>query len=496
VTSSRVTRRFDFAHLVLWIELSIIAFFCLRPTTDPDYGWHIANGRHVFDGLTFSARDIYSWTATNVWVAHEWLAEAVMSVVDQSFGPTGNSVLFGVIGVITYAVLALMLRRRARWAVVLPALAICFAGSLRSIGARPQMLELMYLVILLNLIDVYLTRGITRKTFFLASGVGAALWANTHGSFPLAAAVLVITAVELWLAKDSHWKDFGVAAVISAVAPLANPWGWNLYGFATQSITSQTTLVRIEEWQRPHLTDLLAAPLLLQLGLAAIAAAAVVFKRKRSAVTSHSFPWTLGLLRSLAFAFLALKSGRHVMLFGIAAAPLIAAGLDLLVRRASFVRSSARSKDSDKSHQAKTLINVAAALIVSVGIIRVAWGNIAPSAQRDALAARYPVGIVAGLPKPLPPSERLLNEYGWGGFLIQRGALPVFIDGRSELYGDAQLERYASIIHLDAGWRDVLDKLGVTLALMPRDAALSRALESGGWKIIARDSVGYLFARP
>ena len=46
-------------------------FFSLRPATDPDYGWHIANGHHVFDGVTLSGVDPYSWTAQNLWIAHE-----------------------------------------------------------------------------------------------------------------------------------------------------------------------------------------------------------------------------------------------------------------------------------------------------------------------------------------------------------------------------------------------------------------------------------------
>jgi hypothetical protein len=96
----------------------------------------------------------------------------------------------------------------------------------------------------------------------------------------------------------------------------------------------------------------------------------------------------------------------------------------------------------------------------------------------------------------MSPSDRLLNEYGWGGFLIQRNILPVFIDGRSEVYGDAQLERYASIIHLEPGWRETIDRLGVNLVLMPRKAPLAVALDRDGWSVVARDSVGTLLKKP
>ena len=60
-------------------------FFSARPAGDPDYGWHVTNGRHVFDGTIFNGHDLYSWTASGARVAHEWLLEAVMNVVHGLF---------------------------------------------------------------------------------------------------------------------------------------------------------------------------------------------------------------------------------------------------------------------------------------------------------------------------------------------------------------------------------------------------------------------------
>jgi hypothetical protein len=68
----------------------------------------------------------------------------------------------------------------------------------------------------------------------------------------------------------------------------------------------------------------------------------------------------------------------------------------------------------------------------------------------------------------------------------------VFIDGRSELYGDAQLDRYASIIRMRPGWERRLDSLGVTRVLMPSSAPLAMELSRHGWRTVARDSVGWL----
>jgi hypothetical protein len=199
------------------------------------------------------------------------------------------------------------------------------------------------------------------------------------------------------------------------------------------------------------------------------------------------------MLRAIVFAFLALKSGRHMVLFGLAAAPMMGAALSLVLRRSSRAPDDSGSSINDHS---RSIINLAAVAVIAIGIARAAWKEISPSAQRAAITTRYPVTLASHLSTKMTSSDRLLNEYGWGGFLIQRNILPVFIDGRSEVYGDAQLERYASIIHLEPGWRETIDRLGVNLVLMPRKAPLAVALDRDGWSVVARDSVGTLLKKP
>ena len=486
-------QRFDLVHLVLAVELLVILFFCARPASDPDYGWHIANGRHVFDGVTFSGRDIYSWTATSVWIAHEWLTEAVMYLVHLTTGPAGNSILFAMFGVVSYCVLALQLRRRAGWTIAVIILPISFLGSMRSIGVRPIMLELLFLSLLLGVIDAHALGSLSRRKLLVIAFGGGVLWANTHGSFLLMPGVLGISAAEMWLARDRRWSDLMLASAISLVSSLANPWGWGLFGFATQSITSETTLARIQEWQAPLLGEALAIPLLIQLALAGIGICGLLFTMHGEKKREGKYPPTLGMLRAIVFAFLALKSGRHVILFGVAAAPMMAAGLSLMLKR--FSPAGRQHRTPVAADDRRTLINLAAAMVTAAGLMRASWKEISPAAQHASLVARFPLAVAAQLSATMTSSDRLLNEYGWGGFLIERNVMPVFIDGRSEVYGDAQLERYALIIHLESGWRETLDRLGVNLVLMPRNAPLTAALGKSGWSVVAHDSVGALLQK-
>jgi hypothetical protein len=64
----------------------------------------------------------------------------------------------------------------------------------------------------------------------------------------------------------------------------------------------------------------------------------------------------------------------------------------------------------------------------------------APPAQNtpeDALRAAERAGV----------SGHVLNSFDFGGYLIFRG-VPVFIDGRAEMYGDTFLERYLDATNL------------------------------------------------
>jgi hypothetical protein len=474
-------RDFSLAHLLLAVELSLVLFFCMRPAVDPDYGWHIANGLHVLDGKIFSGHDIYSWTATNIWIAHEWLTEAFMSTIHRTMGPSANSVIAALIGVATYAVVVSRLRKRQfGWTTVLIALPIIFIGAMRSLGVRPLMLELLYVSLLVAGIDVFLEGKVSRRSAGFLTLVFGVVWVNTHGSFILLPVVLWITAAELLLSRDKRWLDLALAGAIAAVAALLNPWGFRIFGFATQSISSQPTLAFIDEWKRPVLTESLAIPLLLQTLLALIGIA----------LTWRSKKTLAGILRTLAFGYLAFSSGRHIMIFGIAAAELIALGIQGALPRSQKALATSETNSDPR----RSVVNIAAAAAIAAMIARAGWVQVSPAAQTKATAAHYPVGIPVR--SNLDSSDKLLNEYRWGGFLIMNNVLPVFIDGRSELYGDDQLRRYATMIHLERGWQETITSLGITKVLMPRDSRLATALTQAGWTPVAADSVGVLLKKP
>jgi hypothetical protein len=94
-------------------------------------------------------------------------------------------------------------------------------------------------------------------------------------------------------------------------------------------------------------------------------------------------------------------------------------------------------------------------------------------------------------------TNRVLNDYYFGGYLISQG-IPVFIDSRAELYGPAFLNRYVRAISLDdlADFVRLLDecKIDATL-LFPSTPAVGLLDRLPEWERSYADDVAIVHIR-
>jgi len=94
--------------------------------------------------------------------------------------------------------------------------------------------------------------------------------------------------------------------------------------------------------------------------------------------------------------------------------------------------------------------------------------------------------------------DRVFTKDQWGGYLIYRfaGRTKVFMDGRSDFYGQDLLETYAQLVEVKPGWDAVLKRYDVRFVLVPPDHALASVLQlSSDWKRVYADSVADVFER-
>jgi len=113
----------------------------------------------------------------------------------------------------------------------------------------------------------------------------------------------------------------------------------------------------------------------------------------------------------------------------------------------------------------------------------------------EAVSKQFPVGALGYL-KEHPVSGKMLNTYGYGGYLVSQG-LPTFIDGRGDLYerggvfGD-----YMHLTQLKPGAFGILRNYDISVCLLERDEPLSTVLlDSPNWRRVYVDKTSAIFVR-
>jgi tetratricopeptide (TPR) repeat protein len=214
-------------------------------------------------------------------------------------------------------------------------------------------------------------------------------------------------------------------------------------------------------------------------------------------------------LLGLTFAHLGLSSSRHIPLFAVAVAPLLADGLQSAVQEAwsGWPRAwdlAGRLRRALPSFwpivtSARTPVAVVAfGLLVGVGA---GWiGFLDPIANpflQDLNERRYPRDTIAFIKGERLPAP-LFNAYAWGGYELWRlyPEYRVFIDGRTHVYGREVLQDFLEVTTLGPRWRDVLDKWNIQTVLAERRSQLTQVLLAvGGWRPIFAEREAVVFLR-
>ena len=93
---------------------------------------------------------------------------------------------------------------------------------------------------------------------------------------------------------------------------------------------------------------------------------------------------------------------------------------------------------------------------------------------------------------------RVFSHFVWGGYLMHEWPeQPVFIDGGTDHYGEKLFNEYIQVWNLDPGWRDVLKRWNIDLALLPPVSRLAYELKTDqDWQVWYCDSTAVLLTGP
>jgi hypothetical protein len=91
---------------------------------------------------------------------------------------------------------------------------------------------------------------------------------------------------------------------------------------------------------------------------------------------------------------------------------------------------------------------------------------------------------------------RVFNEYNWGGYIIWNDQnLQVFVDGRTDLYGDPIISEWIQIMQAQDDWAAHLDQWKIEWVLVELNRPLVGALPASQWEKVYSDDHSVLLQR-
>ena len=444
---------------VLWLPVVL---------RDPDTLWHITTGDWILAHRAVPALDTFSYTAAGKpWMAHEWLSEVILALAYRSSGWNGVMILTAAAAGGTIGLVAFYVRRHSRMdiAVMLVLLAVACGGP--SLLSRPHLIALPLVALWTIGLVASRARGCAPPLIFLPV---MTLWANLHGGFLMGLVLAAALATEAFFDPAAIRRDvvrgWGIFVAGAVVAAVVTPMGVDTLLFPFR-LMSMRNLYQIQEWKPSdfsHLNGVTVSILVaLYLGLTG---------------TMRLPKFRVLLVAGLLFS--TMQHVRNAQLFGILVPLLIADAMGPAGTMQVPLKLSL--PEWVPIWLAGTVAALSLAFRIGLPMERIDEGGYASAA-------------LASVPADLR-GKPVLNEYGFGGLLIFDGVKP-FIDGRADLYGDAFLDTYLSIVHSKGDMLDeVLCRYGVEWTMFGPDTVVPALMDrTPGWHRIYSDKVAVIHAR-
>lgn len=463
--------------------IGLLFYTTTQTLGDHDTYLHLATGHWIFQHQSVPSVDPFSYTFSGApWITHEWLSQCLLAAAHYLGGWTGLVFLTATSLALTLAYLLRFLLGRMPPIYALFFTALASSALSPHLLARPHVLAWPILAVWVGSLVKASEKEQSPPWWLLGLMV---LWANLHGSFTLGLALLLPIALEAVLNSPSaaRWgtlKNWGLFICLSLLAAMLTPAGWKGIWF-TFHIVNLKYVNSIGEWMPASFMGFnpLELWLMALLGLA---------------FSGYLRLPALRLLLVLGLLHQALAHARYLSLFGLLTPILIATPFGKLYLTLAAGQPQVSALDrffARLAAPAKPLaVAIAVVLVLVTGFVKGQTGKHAPDASITPKAA-VDAAMQAGA------TGHVLNQYQFGGYLISRG-IPVFIDGRADLYGDQHMEAYADALQSNnpAKIQKTLDDFKITWTLLPPDSPAVLYLNTQPeWRKIYEDKTAVVHIR-
>lgn len=455
--------------------------------SDGDTGWHILTGEWILSHGQVPYRDLFSFSKPEApWFAWEWLADVIFALLHRIGGLPLLTFFSGFLLLFT----ALQLLRYMVWRGVGPLIAfpvflLSVGGSTMHYLARPHIFSLLFLMGTIWLLDSQ-RRQPTKAIWWLFPLT--VIWTNLHGAWPALFLLLGIQVAVRFLRKDPAFRTELAVLCACAVSTLCNPYGWQLHQHIFLYLQSDWIRSAVAEFQSPQFRgeSLLQFELLL---LGALAAAGIRLLSGWAGWIEAAFVFL--------WAHLSLGSVRHAPILILVGAPVFAEEAYRLISpfwiraKKSSVIGIFRDLDADLKPRFQT-VSIWAFLLSAL-----VWGTGRSSWPVDFPAGVFPASAQRAIGEELR-GKRIFTTDQWGDYWLyhQWPHTKVWMDGRSDFFGQELGEETLKAARAEQGWADKLAAWGITHALLPQASPLAAAMRVSGWEVLYNDRVAVALRKP
>ena len=450
----------------------------LAPMPATDLAYHLRAGAEILDSGRIPAADTWTFTALGLpWTDQQWFAQVILELVERAGGWTGLVFARVVLVAVTFGCAYLLCRREGvahRTAALITLGAFVVAAP--ALALRPQLFGMALFAICL----VVLAYRQERPRVLWLIPLLTIVWANTHGSFFLAPALLGLACIADVAERRERPHRALMAAVLAVLAACLTPFGPAVWSYAVGLGANPEVATRISEWQPPTVRDV---PGLLFFGSLAIVGTFLIRQGDRVPL------WRLLWLGT--FAAIALYAARGIAWWPLAAiaatAPLLGQATHVPLRR-------------DARPALITNAILAGALVVAAIVLLPAFRPVDPSlGVPERTLSQAPSAVTGELRDVLVPGDRLLAPQPWSSWFEYRfPEATVAVDSRIELFPPEVWRDYLAVVNGGSGWEDILRRWEVSVVVAPdgADGPLGERLVGIGWQTTLSTPTGSVLVRP
>lgn len=464
-----------FGAVLLGLAFSLTFVLSLRRMADTDLWGHLACGNYLLDTGRILTTHYFncSWPAFP-YVNHEWLFQAVIALVERAGGEPGLMALQVGLVLLAFFLLYRCVRMETdRPAVAAFVVALGTLASMHRFMLRPQHFTYVFLLYFLFALRQY-QRGSSRPVLVLP--LVMLLWVNSHAESLWGIVVLGTFLFVEWfrtrgdsVARKAWMRLLAVFGAV-LIAALINPFTWRTVLWPLLVMKEQ--FAGVEEILPP--TSLLYLYFWAYCAVFMVAAA-LNLKRNDPA-------W---LVLSAGFLVIAWTANRGIPHFVFVSAPLLAGNIDCLLRDRAGRLAGARK---------------AASWMLPGAMIALLYSIVAsPLYLRKFDNIPYPDRAIAFL-RAQGIHANVFNEHRWGGYIIWTSYpdLRPYIDGR--FFHRTFYEEYYALLGGQAGWARMLDRYGITAAILTYSPRASgrlndRLFSHPAWRLVYWDDHALVYLK-